>query len=250
MQLLDKEIITMEAKITDVCLEALDIIDLIENTQQENIHNATKIIVKSILSGGILQGFGSGYYLSGARELCHRVGGLMPTKIIYDPNYGRLDSVVGVGTELMKKVDVQPCDVLVITSHHGTSPIIVEVAKAAQDNGAKIIAVTSLEVSKKMKPAHPSKTKLYELVDVVIDTCYPYNEDGFNKEGDDKKVVGLSFYATIVILQTLALNVIEELGKHNMGSLIIGASGSQLDPKTNPENHAKYKEYKVRTQRY
>jgi len=122
--------------------EALLILDRVQKTQMISIKDAADTIAQSMKQGGILQGFGSGYYLSGARELCHRVGGLMPTKIIYEPSYGRFESIQGVGTKTMQTVDVRPEDVVVITSHSSIIPSVVEVAIEAKKQGASLIVIT------------------------------------------------------------------------------------------------------------
>ncbi len=59
----------------------------------------------------------------------------MPTKIIYEPSYGRSESIQGVGTKTMQTVDVRPEDVVVITSHSSIIPSVVEVAIEAKNKG-------------------------------------------------------------------------------------------------------------------
>lgn len=48
----------------------------------------------------------------------------------------------------MKKVDVRPNDVVVLISNSGRNPLPVEIALAAHEKGAKVVAITSLEASK------------------------------------------------------------------------------------------------------
>lgn len=230
--------------------EALLILDRVQKTQMISIKDAADTIAQSMKQGGILQGFGSGYYLSGARELCHRVGGLMPTKIIYEPSYGRFESIQGVGTKTMQTVDVRPEDVVVITSHSSIIPSVVEVAIEAKKQGASLIVITSMAGAQRLYPLHATGKKAYQLADVVIDTCFPYSEDMFDVEGNDTQVVGLSYYATVVILQTITMFVIGKLADLKLSQLIIGASGSKLDPKKVPIMRDTYQEYKKRTQRY
>mgnify|MGYP000892608745 CR=1 FL=1 len=230
--------------------DALNTLDRIENSQVASIRAAADLIAKSMEKGGILQGFGSGYYLSGARELCHRVGGLMPTKIIYEPSYGRFESLVGVGKQMMEIVDLRPEDVVVLSSHSSIVPTVVEVAIAAKERGASLIVITSLEGAQKQQAIHPSGKKAYEMADVVIDTCFPYSEAMFDPEGKDTEVIGMSYYATIVILQTITMLVMERLSELKLSHLIIGATGSKLDPKSVPFVRDTYKKYKTRTQRF
>lgn len=230
--------------------EAFSVLMKLEKNQGNNINKGAKLIVNAMKMGGILQGFGSGYYFSGARELIHRVGGLMPTKLISDPSYGKLESVVGVGTKIMNSVDIRKEDVLLITSHSGLVPIIIEVAMVAKSKGVPIIAVTSLSGAEHFDSLHPSGYKLSDLADVVIDTEFPFDKKLFNAKGNDTEVVNMSYYATIVVLQEMAFRAISELSKIGLDNLIIGSTGSRLDPLISQEAKDMYKNYKFRIQRF
>ena len=48
----------------------------LEESQAENITKAAELIAESVMSGGIIQAFGSGHSMAGAIEICGRAGGL------------------------------------------------------------------------------------------------------------------------------------------------------------------------------
>lgn len=150
-----------------------DLIDIklkeIRSLEKENIKAAAKIVSESIMSGGILQSFGSGHSYAGAIEVAGRAGGLICSKVIEDPSKGQFEGIEGVGTLLMRKVDIRKEDVLIIVSNSGRNPLTIEIAENARARGAKIIAVTSLEVSKATKSRHSSGKRLFELADVILD---------------------------------------------------------------------------------
>ena len=75
--------------------KAKEIMGKLENTQEENIHNAALLISESIRKGGILQAFGSGHSYAGAIEVCGRAGGLIPSKVVRDYSEGIFESVEG-----------------------------------------------------------------------------------------------------------------------------------------------------------
>ena len=155
-----------------------------------------------------------------------------------------------VAAHAVGRLDVRPEDVVVITSHSSIIPSVVEVAIEAKKQGASLIVITSMAGAQRLYPLHATGKKAYQLADVVIDTCFPYSEDMFDVEGNDTQVVGLSYYATVVILQTITMLVIGKLADLKLSQLIIGASGSKLDPKKVPIMRDTYQEYKKRTQRY
>ncbi len=90
----------------------------------------------------------------------------MPTKIIYEPSYGRSEST-GCRDKTMQTVDVRPEDVVVITSH---SSIILSVGKSRlrlKKQGASLIVITSMAGAQRLYPLHYRKEAAYQLADVV-----------------------------------------------------------------------------------
>ena len=100
---------------------------------------AAKCIADTFEAGGLLQAFGSGHSNAGARELCHRAGGFVPTKAIQEPAGGLYESVNGVGEIFMKKVDIRKEDVVFIISNSGRNPLPIEIATQAKERGAKVL---------------------------------------------------------------------------------------------------------------
>jgi uncharacterized phosphosugar-binding protein len=68
-----------------------------------------------------------------------------------------MERLVGYGTALAKhRADFQIGDVLIAHSVSGRNPVTVEVAQAAKDAGASVIALTNLSYSKTVSSRHPS----------------------------------------------------------------------------------------------
>lgn len=176
-----------------------------KETQGTNVELAAAAIADSIMNGGILQAFGAGHSNAGALELTHRAGGFIPTKNIKEPAGGAYESVEGVGTSFMKKVDVQENDIVFIISNSGRNPLPVEIALKAKEKGAKLVAVTSLEASKKLKPKHSCGKNLYEIADIVLDNRIPEGDSVIEVEGLDTKVCGMSTVTTSLLLQAVTL---------------------------------------------
>lgn len=173
----------------------------IEDTQSEAIEDVARAIVKCIESGGILQAWGSGHSLAGAMEICHRAGGFIPTKRIDEPSMGRYETVEGVGTTFMKRVDIRPNDIVFVISNSGRNPLCVEIAIAAKAKGAKVVAITALDASKSLGAKHSSGKKLYEVADFILDNCTPLGDCCIELEGFSSKVIGLSMITTSIIIQ-------------------------------------------------
>ncbi len=181
----------------------------VKETQQENIELSAKAIVETLKNGGIIQAFGAGHSNAGALELTHRAGGFIPTKNIKEPAGGAYESVEGVGTSFMKKVDVREHDVVFVISNSGRNPLPIEVALGAKKKGAVVIAVTSLEASKQLKSKHSCGKNLYAIADIVLDNRIPEGDSVIDVEGVDSKVCGMSTVTTSLLLQAVTLRAVE-----------------------------------------
>lgn len=186
-----------------------DLIDEVEQTQKENIEKAAIAVADAIENGAIIQAFGAGHSNAGALELTHRAGGFIPTKNIKEPAGGAYESVEGVGSSFMKKVDVRDKDVVFVISNSGRNPLPVEIAIGSKNKGAIVIAVTSLEASKKLKPKHSSGKNLYEIADIVLDNRIAEGDATIEMEGLDTKVCGMSTITTSVLLQAVTYRTAE-----------------------------------------
>mgnify|MGYP000846282452 CR=1 FL=1 len=182
----------------------------VEETQHENVEKVATVLANSIENGGLLQAFGSGHSYSSALELTHRAGGFIPSKNIKEPALGAYEAVEGVGTTFMKKVDVRPNDVVFVISNSGRNPLSIEVALKAKEKGAVTVAVTSLEVSKKLKSKHSGGKNLYEVCDYVLDNRCPEGDAAIELEKmNGVKICGMSTIITGILLEAVVCRTVE-----------------------------------------
>ena len=181
--------------------KAKEIMEKLEETQGEHIHEAAGLISESIRNGGILQAFGSGHSYAGAIEVCGRAGGLIPSKVIKDKAEGMYESVEGNAPILMRTVDIQPNDIIILISNSGRNPMSIEMADYIKKKGNKLIVVTALEVSKNSTSRHSSGKLLYEFADVVLDNQSMFGDAALEIEGLDTRVCGTSSFSTCLLLQ-------------------------------------------------
>ncbi|MEA5026678.1 hypothetical protein SDC9_72801 [bioreactor metagenome] len=198
----------MENKVYGVVEE---LIRKVKDTQGENVEKAARLFADTLKNKGLLQAFGSGHSQAGASELCHRAGGFIPTKQIKEPAGGAYESIEGVGTSFMKKVDVRSNDVVVIISNSGRNPLPIEIAIRSKERGAKVVVVTSLEASKKLTSKHSSGKNLWQVADVVLDNCVPDGDAAIELEGLDSKICGMSSITTAVLIQASVYRAAEIL---------------------------------------
>lgn len=182
-----------------------------EVDQHENVEAVATELADCIQKGGILQAFGAGHSYGGALELTHRAGGFIPSKNIKEPALGAYESIEGVGTSFMKKVDVRPNDIVFVISNSGRNPLPIEVAIRAREKGAKVVAVTSVGASKNLKSKHSGGKNLYEVCDYVLDNHVPEGDSCIEIPGMEVKVCGMSSISTAVILEAVVCRAVEIL---------------------------------------
>lgn len=183
----------------------------VEGSQRENVEKTAQAMASAIEKGGIIQAFGAGHSNAGALELTHRAGGFIPSKNIKEPAQGAYESVEGVGSSFMKKVDIRKEDIVFVISNSGRNPLPIEVALGAKQKGATVVAVTALNASKKLKSRHSCGKNLFEIADIVLDNRIPEGDACLDVIGIKQKVCGMSTITTSVLLQACTYRAIEIL---------------------------------------
>jgi uncharacterized phosphosugar-binding protein len=94
-----------------------------------------------------------------------------------------------------------------IFSQSGINPVVVEAALYAKKKGMKLVATTSMAHSRAAKVRHSSGKKLYQVADIVIDSCVPHGDSMISLKGLKYKVgpgstLGFITVANAVVVQT------------------------------------------------
>ena len=190
---------------------AVALLEELDRAEAGHIKEAGDLIADSLTAGGIMITFGSGHSLVGAKEVVDRAGGLFQAKMIRDPSDGAFEKLEGSGLCLLRKVQILPEDVVIIISNSGRNPAGIEIALAAKERGAKVIAVTALESSMGLPSRHSSGKKLYEIADVILDLHTVPGDAAMEVEGLDAKICGTSTIATVALLQSAVLSATETM---------------------------------------
>lgn len=212
----------------------------IDETQNENLKLAATYVAEALKNDGIIQVFGSGHSYAIALEMVERAGGLFATKMIKEPSMGAYEALPGVGDIVMRKVDIRPEDVLIITSHSGINPLPIEIALHAKEAGAKVIAVTAIEASKVNVSRHKSGLKLYEIADVNLDTLTPEGDAAIQVGDMKEKICPTSSVASVTLVQSLVYKVVTMLYDQGIVVDIRISSNVEGGLENNLAKHHKY----------
>ena len=203
----------------DFCDRIAEGIDKIKKTQMDAITKAASEIAGRLAKGGILYVFGTGHSHVLAEEIYMRAGGLIQAKAIM-PHELTVDLDMEKST-LMERTDglaeivfattkIRSCDVLLIVSNSGRNAVPVQMAQGAKKRGIFTIGLTNLEHSKNAVSRDKSGKKLYELCDIVLDTCGPVGDAILQAPGKDYAVAPVSTIYGAVIIEMLVCTIVEK----------------------------------------
>jgi uncharacterized phosphosugar-binding protein len=202
----------------------------IENTQMENIRKAAELMAESIEAERWVHLFGCGHATLPIEEMYPRIGGFVGFHPIIElpltfftnivggmsvQQFVFLERVEGYGLEIMKGWNFDPRDCMWLFSHTGINAVNIDVALETKRQGMKLIVFGSAAEAKGKKSRHSSGKTLFELADVVVDTCVPANDasvplkNHFDKVGP---VSTMAFVTAVWMTVTTVAEILDEKG--------------------------------------
>lgn len=163
---------------------AIELLSMIESKEQLSLNKAAELMYNSIVSGGIVQLFGSGHSQLLAQESYYRAGGLVPAKpISIEPlmlHKGALTSSnnekdISRIEEYWSEIELQENDTLIVISTSGRNAVPLEIALRAKEMGITVITIQSLDYTEQAS-RHSSGKRLEDVADVVLNTHTPVGD--------------------------------------------------------------------------
>ncbi|NBJ70366.1 MULTISPECIES: SIS domain-containing protein [Clostridia] len=199
-----------------------NILHQVVEEEDENIIQAANIIKESIKNDGVLHVFGCGHSQMYAMELFYRAGGLVPVNAILSPPLSLAPSAPlstfserqeGLAKVILDGENVQQQDVMLIVSTSGRNVVPIEMAIEAKKKGLQVIALTSLSFSNEVESRYKNGEKLYQLADIVLDNHGEPGDAIMETPGLKSKFGSTSSIIGFTILQSIVVQVIENLVK-------------------------------------
>lgn len=227
----------------------LEVVEKLRNTQQASVEAAARLIANAFLAGKKFFASGSGHSHMLAEELYGRAGGLAftvpiltteltltehPTKSTY------LERLSGYAEILGKLYGISSGDVVLIASNSGRNAYPVELALYAKEQGASVIAVTSVTHSSASPSRAPCGKKLMELADVVIDNCGALGDACLTVEGVPAAMMATSTIAYGFIAQTLNVLTAQYIRAGGGSVPVFQSFNADGAPNRNEEYFSKY----------
>lgn len=122
-----------------------------------------------------------------------------------------LERADGFGRAIVASYDFDSRDTMWIFSHSGLNPVNIDVALEAKARGLKLV-VTGSAVAYRDEPSrHSSGKTLFELADVVVDTCVPAADASLPLPAYVDKVGPISTLAFTAAVWMIVTTVAERL---------------------------------------
>ena len=211
---------------------AMDVMHNIESSQMDYIQKAALIMADTIEKERWVHTFGCGHATLPIEEMYPRIGGFVGfhpmielpltffTNIVGGMSVQQfvfLERVEGYGKEIMKGWNFDKNDCMWIFSHTGINAVNIDVALDARSKGMKVIVYGSAAEAEGKKTRHSCGKTLFDLADIVVDTCVPANDASVPLKNHRDKVGPVStmgFITTVWMTVTTVAEILEEGGNN------------------------------------
>ena len=205
---------------------AREVMTRIEQTQLENIRKAAEVMADSIEAGRWVHTFGCGHATIPIEEMYPRIGGFVGfhpiielpltffTRITGEMGVHQflfLERVEGYGVEIMKGYNFDSRDTMWLFSHSGINNVNIDVALESKKRGMKVIAFGSAAGAKGKQSRHSSGKTIFEVADLVVDTCAPIGDSSVPLKNHRDKVGPVSTMAFVTCVWMTVTTVAEIL---------------------------------------
>ena len=187
------------------------ILDHLEKTQLSVVEKAADLVIAALSHGGTVHCHGIGHGTEG--DFINRAGGLaavqpftfglnvndpVPDCLKDRPRAEPFERDLETVRFAVKASALRAGDVMMLGSVSGKNRGPIELALACRASGVKVIGLTSMEYTGKVKSLHPSGKKLCEVVDVAIDNGAPYGDAAIEIPGFKDKMLPVSGVAMTI----------------------------------------------------
>ncbi len=205
---------------------ARGVMSRIEETQMENIRKAAEVMADTIECGRWVHTFGCGHATLPIEEMYPRIGGFVGfhpmieiplsffTHITGEMGVHQfvfLERVEGYGIEIMKGYTFDKRDTMWLFSHSGINNVNIDVALESKRKGMKVVVFGSAAAAEGKKTRHSSGKTIFDIADIVVDTCAPLEDASVNLKNHYDKIGPVSTMAFITCVWMTVTTVAEIL---------------------------------------
>jgi uncharacterized phosphosugar-binding protein len=240
---------------------ARDVMSRIEETQLDNIRKAAEIMADTIEAGRWVHTFGCGHATLPIEEMYPRIGGFVGfhpiielpltffTRITGEMGVHQflfLERVEGYGSAIMTGYKFDPRDTMWLFSHSGINNVNIDVALESKKQGMNVIVFGSATEAKGKKSRHSSGKTIFDIADLVVDSCAPAEDASVVLKNHRDKVGPVSTMAFITCVWMTITTVAEILADRGVKLFIHPSHNVPGDTTARDRLDAALAEYKRR----
>jgi len=202
----------------------------IEQTQMDNIKKAATVMADSIEAGGWVHTFGCGHATIPVEEMYPRIGGFVGFHPMIElpmtfftgitgqmgiQQFLFLERAEGYGVAIMKGYTFDPKDTMWIFSHTGINAVNIDIALEAKKQGMTVVVCGSAAEAKGKVTRHSCGKTIFDLADIVIDSCVPAVDASVELKNHFDKIGPLStmaFVTTVWMTITTVAEILADRG--------------------------------------
>lgn len=216
-------------------------------TNKDNLHKLAQMIAENMMNDHLIYVFGTGHSSLLGLELFSRAGGLANIVPMADPDTltvygsrrsGSMEQISGLADVIYDQYDIHPGDMIIINSNSGRNPVPVQMALRAKKDGLFVVAITSLNESKNVKSKDASGKRLFEVADMVIDNCAPFNDTCVKV--NDNLTGPTSSVLTFFMIHSAASEAIEIMNEKGFKPYIFQSQNIDGGAEENIRSYMKY----------
>ncbi len=208
-----------------------DVMAKIETTQMENIRQAATLMADTIEAGRWVHTFGCGHATIPVEEMYPRIGGFVGfhpmielplsffTRITGEMGVHQfvfLERVEGYGVEIMKGYNFDTRDTMWLFSHSGINNVNIDIALESKKKGMKVVVFGSAAEAKGKQTRHSSGKTIFDIADVVVDSCAPIGDAAVPLKNHQDKVGPVSTMAFVTCVWMTVTTVAEILAERGV----------------------------------
>lgn len=218
--------------------------------QEDILDECAKQLADTVKNDGVIHVFGCGHSQMFGEELCFRTGGLVPVNAIMIPQYNiypraRLSQMMerceGFAPMVLDTMNTSEHDTMIIVSVSGRNAAGIDMALAAHKKGMKVICVTSLAYSTKVKSRHSSGKLLKDVSDIVLDICGIKGDSVLEHKQVSEKFCSTSTVVAMTLLVGIVGEAIQILADQGINPPIWVSGNLDRGDEINNEYMKKYK---------
>lgn len=202
------------------------------DANKDAIEEAANILFEADQSGHRIYTFGTGHSHMIGQDIYGRAGGfakiypILETELTlatHPTKSTHIERTCDYADVLEALYDVKEGDVVIATSNSGRNKLVIEYISRLREKGVKIIVITSLKHSQFIESRHPSKKRLFELGDVVLDNFAPYGDAGVDID-DETRMGPISTLTGCFLSQCFVGRFVEMLREQNLDAPVFKSS--------------------------